>query len=78
MYDEIIEIAHNRMYMEHQNGMPNLDLVKNLRPYEELQHEFEKELIDSGKINFRDVFHEPVGYYHMKCFLIFDYSVDKV
>eukprot|EP01083_Nonionella_stella_P050865 135167_1 len=87
MYDEIIEIAENRAYLNAvkqaqdfgggRHG-PNLDLLKtsSCPPYEELG-ELEQELKTAGLINFDTVFHEPTGYYLIKCFLTADYSVDK-
>jgi len=82
MYDEIIEIAENRAYLQavkdgYGHG-PNLDLLNTLPPYEEESiKELERDLEDSSKLTFHWVFREPVGYYHMKLFLISDYSVDK-
>ena len=79
MYDEIIEIAENRAYLNavrNESYGPNLELLKKMPPFSELQ-DYYKKLKDAGEITFSKVFHEPIGYYMMKCFLIADYSVDK-
>jgi len=80
MYDEIIEIAENRAYLQavkdgYGHG-PNLDLLNTLPPYEELK-DFERNLEENNYLTFHRIFKEPIGYYHIKLFLLCDYSVDK-
>jgi len=82
MYDEIIEIAENRAYLhavQEGNGQgPNLELLKTTPNFESpIIQDFLNTLEKSHQLNFDVVFKEPVGYYHIKLFLISDYSVDK-
>jgi len=82
MYDEIIEIAENRAYLhavQDGNGQgPNLDLLKSMPDFESAKiQEFLQKLDERNELRFDAVFKEPVGYYHIKLFLISDYSVDK-
>jgi len=82
MYDEIIEIAENRAYLQAvKDGYgqgPNLELLKSIPEFESQEiQDFYKEYGDKGHWTFERVFKEPIGYYHMKLFLIADYSVDK-
>jgi len=82
MYDEIIEIAENRAYLhavQDGNGLgPNLDLIKSMPVFESTEiQEFLQTLNENDELHFEAVFKEPVGYYHIKLFLISDYSVDK-
>jgi len=82
MYDEIIEIAENRAYLhavQEGNGQgPNLELLKITPVFESSTiQDFLHKLDKSNQLNFDAVFKEPVGYYHIKLFLISDYSVDK-
>lgn len=78
MYDEIIELAENRAYLNamRQDSSPNLEMMKTLKPFEQLR-DFEEELKAENQLTFDKVFHEPTGYYLLKCFLTADYSVDK-
>lgn len=79
MYDEFVEIAENKAYLNAvKNEMygPNLDFLRRMPLYSSLI-EYEADLRQSDKLTFSDIFHEPIGYYLMKCFLIADYSVDK-
>eukprot|EP00475_Leptophrys_vorax_P027336 TRINITY_DN38991_c0_g1_i1.p1 TRINITY_DN38991_c0_g1~~TRINITY_DN38991_c0_g1_i1.p1 ORF type:complete len:644 (-),score=188.23 TRINITY_DN38991_c0_g1_i1:94-1989(-) len=79
MYDEIIEQAENRAYIQavrRDTLGPNLDVLNTLPKYEELK-ELEEELRQQGKLRFDAIFEEPTGFYLLKCFLIADYSVDK-
>eukprot|EP00475_Leptophrys_vorax_P003971 TRINITY_DN1231_c0_g1_i1.p1 TRINITY_DN1231_c0_g1~~TRINITY_DN1231_c0_g1_i1.p1 ORF type:complete len:645 (-),score=190.06 TRINITY_DN1231_c0_g1_i1:64-1998(-) len=79
MYDDIIEVAENRAYLQavQRNVLgPNLEVLASLPKYEELK-ELEDELTKQGKLRFDAIFEEPTGFYLMKCFLIGDYSVDK-
>ena len=80
MYDEIVEIAQNRQFLEavkdgYSQG-PNMNLLNTLQSYADVKH-LEEEMNDRGEITFDSIFHEPLGYYLIKCFLIHDYSVDK-
>ena len=81
MYDEIVEIAQNRQFLEavkdgYSQG-PNMNLLNTLQSYSDVAH-IEKEMDKKGKITFDTIFHEPLGYYLIKCFLIHELSVDKV
>jgi len=83
MYDEIIEIAENRAYLHavqdgNRQGGPNLELLKRIPAFDSpVIQEFLEALDKNNQLNFDAVFKEPVGYYHIKLFLISDYSVDK-
>jgi serine/threonine protein kinase len=44
--------------------------------YEECA-DIEAKLKESGKINFDQIFHEAMGFYAIKCFLVADYAGDK-
>jgi len=82
MYDEIIEIAENRAYLhavQEGNGLgPNVELLKSTPAFDSTAiQEFLHALDKVNKLDFDAVFKEPVGYYHIKLFLIADYSVDK-
>jgi len=83
MYDEIIEIAENRAYLHavqdgNGQGGPNLELLKRIPAFDSpVIQEFLKTLDQNNQLTFEAVFKEPVGYYHIKLFLISDYSVDK-
>jgi len=82
MYDEISKIAENRAYLhavQEGNGLaPNIELLKNTPAFESTAiQEFLHALVKDNKLSFNMVFKEPVGYYHIKLFLIADYSVDK-
>jgi len=82
MYDEIIEIAENRAYLQAvKDGYgqgPNLELLKTIPDFTSpIIQDFNNKLEKSNQLTFEKVFKEPIGYYHMKLFLISDYSVDK-
>jgi len=81
MYDEIIEIAENRAYLhavQDNNQGPNLELLKTMPDFESTKiQEFLHKLHENDELNFDAVFKEPIGYYHIKLFLLSDYSVDK-
>jgi len=83
MYDEIIEIAENRAYLHavqdgNGHGGPNLDLLKRIPEFDSLViREFLRMLEKNDMLNFDAVFKEPIGYYHIKLFLISELSVDK-
>lgn len=82
MYDEIIEIAENRAYLQAvKDGYgqgPNLELLKSIPEFDSQEIQtFYQQLGDEGHLTFEKTFKEPIGYYHMKLFLIADYSVDK-
>ncbi|CEP03536.1 hypothetical protein PBRA_009421 [Plasmodiophora brassicae] len=79
MYDEIVEIAENKAYLNavrNETYGPNLDLLRRFPAYSSLA-DYENELRQQDKLTFSQIFHEPIGYYLLKCFLIADYSVDK-
>lgn len=79
MYDEIIEIAENRAYLNavRNDGYgPNLDLLRRMPSFNSLK-DYVDRLKEAGELSFSKVFHEPIGYYNLKCFLVADYSVDK-
>lgn len=72
MYDELTDVVEKQNYKNAGAQGPNLKLLEKLPDYERL-----KDYENSLDICFKNVFHEPLGYYLMKCFLISDYSVDK-
>lgn len=75
--DEITEIAENSAYLKAvEEKDVSLQMLHNLPPYEECV-ELEQKLKEKKLITFDKIFHEPCGYYCMKCFLIADYAVDK-
>lgn len=79
MYDEILEIAENRAYLNNAKKDtfgPNMEILQTMPSYEELA-DLENELKSNNLITFDKIFNEPTGYYLMKCFLIADFSVDK-
>ena len=55
----------------------NLGLLQKLPPYEELKN-LESQLHFENKINFSTIFHEPVGNYLFRTYLVTEHSVDKV
>jgi len=83
MYDEIIEIAENRAYLHAVQDMdnnqgPNLELLRTMPDFESQKiQEFLQKLNENDELHFEAVFKEPIGYYHIKLFLLSDYSVDK-
>jgi len=82
MDDEFIKIAEDRADLhavEEGNGQgPNIELLENIPIFESTAiQEFLHVLVKENKLTFNAVFKEPVGYYHIKLFLIADYSVDK-
>jgi len=83
MYDEIVEIAENRAYLHavqdgNGQGGPNLDLLKRIPAFDSLIiQEFLRILDKSNMLTFDAVFKEPIGYYHIKLFLMSDFSVDR-
>lgn len=83
MYDEIIEIAKNRAYLHavkdgNGQGGPNLELLKRIPTFNSPTiQDFLNSLDENDQLNFDAIFKEPVGYYHIKLFLISDYSVEK-
>jgi serine/threonine protein kinase len=77
MYDDVLDAAENRAYLQAKNTLgPNLEILNQLPKYEELK-ELEEELQKQGKLRFDAIFEEPTGFYLLKCFLIGDFSVDK-
>jgi hypothetical protein len=54
----------------------SLEMLEQLPPYEDLK-ELETRLRSEGALTFDRIFHQPTGYYMMKCFLVADYAVDK-
>eukprot|EP01083_Nonionella_stella_P109883 320983_1 len=80
MYDEIIEIAENRLYL---NAVNNENINVNYLDEEKIP-EFEEEMLsmeerlkESNELEFDKVFHNPVGDYLIQCFMTGDYSVAK-
>lgn len=56
MYDEIIELAENRAYLNavRQDSTPNLEMLKSLKPFEQLR-DFEEELKAENQLTFDKV-----------------------
>eukprot|EP01006_Ploeotia_vitrea_P047889 TRINITY_DN67174_c5_g3_i1.p1 TRINITY_DN67174_c5_g3~~TRINITY_DN67174_c5_g3_i1.p1 ORF type:complete len:650 (+),score=379.44 TRINITY_DN67174_c5_g3_i1:134-2083(+) len=77
MFEDIHEIAENSAYLKAvEEKDVSLQMLEQLPPYEECA-ELEQKLKDEGLINFETVFHEPTGYYMIRCFLVSDYAGDK-
>eukprot|EP00808_Paulinella_micropora_P018521 g36395.t1 len=77
MFDDIQEIAENSAYLKAvEEKCVSLEMMQKLPPFEECKH-IEEKLKSSGELDFDTVFHEPLGYYMIKCFLLADYAVDK-
>lgn len=80
MVDDILQLAHNQQFLERiTNGMQgggNLELLKKLPKYAELS-ELERRLKSEGLLDFKTIFHEPVGTYLIQTFLVTEHSVDK-
>lgn len=77
MFEDIHEIAENSAYLKAvEEKDVSLEMYEQLPPYEELT-ELEAKLKREGNLTFDRIFHEPVGYYMIKCFLVADYAVDK-
>ena len=81
MVDDILQLAHNQQFLERiTNGMQgggNIELLKKLPKYEDLRN-LEQRLKNENKLNFNSVFHEPVGNYLVRTYLVTEHSVDKV
>lgn len=77
MFEDIHEIAENSAYLKAvEEKDVSLEMLEQLPPYEELK-EVENKLRVEGALTFDRIFHQPTGYYMMKCFLVADYAVDK-
>lgn len=77
MFEDIHEIAENSAYLKAvEEKDVCLDMWTQLPKYEELG-DVERKLQEDGAITFDRIFHEPCGYYFIKCFLVADYAVDK-
>jgi len=77
MFEDIQEIAENSAYLKAvEDKDVSLEMLQKIPPYEECK-EIEAKLKEEGKLEFEAIFHEPTGYYLVKCFLISDYAVDK-
>lgn len=77
MFEDIHEMAENTAYLKAvEEKDVSLEMWESLPPYSELG-DLESKLQADGHINFDTIFHEPTGFYLIKCFLIADYSGDK-
>ncbi|CEO97276.1 hypothetical protein PBRA_000621 [Plasmodiophora brassicae] len=76
MYDDMMELVENHTYLTAARSKRPDNLMDALPPFDTLSA-YVQELRDTGQLTFDAVFHEPIGYYQMKCFLISDYSVSK-
>jgi len=80
MVDDILQLAHNQQFLERiTNGMQgggNLELLNRLPKYNELS-DLERRLKADGLLDFKTIFHEPVGTYLIQTFLVTEHSVDK-
>jgi len=77
MFEDMQELAENSAYLKAvEEKDVCLDMLENLPHYNELK-ESEQKLKEEGKMNFNHVFHEPTGFYLIKCFLTSDYGVDR-
>lgn len=77
MFEDIHEMAENTAYLKAvEEKDVSLEMWENLPPYSDLP-DLENRLIAEGSINFNTIFHEPTGFYMIKCFLIADYAGDK-
>eukprot|EP00457_Paulinella_chromatophora_P002456 gb/GEZN01002461.1/.p1 GENE.gb/GEZN01002461.1/~~gb/GEZN01002461.1/.p1 ORF type:complete len:645 (-),score=124.53 gb/GEZN01002461.1/:421-2355(-) len=77
MFDDIQEIAENSAYLKAvEEKNVSMEMMQKLPPYEECK-DIEERLKQNRELDFDTVFHEPLGYYMIKCFLLADYAVDK-
>jgi len=77
MFEDMQELAENSAYLKAvEEKDVCLDMFNQLPPYSELK-DVELKLKEEGKITFHNIFHEPTGFYLIKCFLTSDYGVDR-
>jgi len=77
MFEDIHEIAENSAYLKAvEEKDVNTEMYDTLPPYEELA-DLEANLKAEQALTFDRIFHEPTGYFFIKCFLVADYAVDK-
>jgi len=77
MFEDIHELAENNAYLKAiEEKDVSLEMLDRLPPYEECK-DLEEQLRAAGKLDFNTIFHEPTGFYMIKCFLIADYVGDK-
>jgi len=77
MFEDMQELAENSAYLKAvEEKDVSLEMLHQLPAYVDLK-ETEQKLKDESKLNFNSVFHEPTGFYLIKCFLTSDYGVDR-
>jgi len=77
MFEDMQELAENSAYLKAvEEKDVCLEMYNQLPAYTELK-EVEQKFREEGKMTFNHVFHEPTGYYLIKCFLTSDYGVDR-
>lgn len=79
MFEDIHEIAENSAYLKAvEEKDVSLEMLDQLPPYESAEcKEIEDRLKAENKLDFNTIFHEPTGFYFIKCFLMADYAGDK-
>jgi len=77
MFEDMQELAENSAYLKAVEEKDiSLEMLHQLPPVTECK-ELEIKLKEDNKITFNHIFHEPTGFYLLKCFLISDYGVDR-
>jgi hypothetical protein len=76
---DIAEILEDHAYLgavRNTNADSAITLLEQLPPFDSLG-DFLAKLKAENQLRFEIVFHETVGYYLIKCFLVSEYSVSK-